>query len=86
MVRKGVVEPFLNKTLIILILKAVGPESVSQFRPISLCTVPYKVLIKVIVNWLKSIMPKIITKNQVSFVGGRHITYCTGGGTFDAYS
>lgn len=47
------VEEFFNKTPFVLILKVVGPEVVSQFCPISLCTVSYKVLIKVIANHLK---------------------------------
>lgn len=47
---------------------------VSQFRPISLCFVPYKVLIKVIVNKLKRVMPLLAAENKTSFVGGRFIT------------
>lgn len=75
MVRKGFksgeVEDFLNKTLIILIPKVSGQKNVSQFRPISLCTMPYKLLTKVLVNRLKPIMPKLIEENQTSFVEGR---------------
>lgn len=70
----GVVEHFLNKTLIVLIPKVIGAEVVTQFRPISVCTVPYKVFTKVIVNRLKPIMPMLVTENQSSFVRGRHIT------------
>ena len=40
----------LNQTLIMLIPKCDGPESLSNFRPISLCNTLYKVLTKVIVN------------------------------------
>lgn len=69
----GEVEAFLNKTLIVLIPKVLGSEVVSHFRPINLCTVPYKVLTKVIVNRLKPLMPQLVAKNQTSFVGGRHI-------------
>lgn len=74
MVRKGFkdgeIEPFLNKTLIALIPKVPGPVDVTQFRPISLCTVPYNVLSKVIVNRLKSVMPKLVAENQlVLFMG-----------------
>lgn len=46
---------------------------VTQFRPISLCTVLYNVLYKVIVNRLKPIMPILIVDNQTSFVHERHI-------------
>lgn len=77
MVRKGFeddeVKEFLNKILLVLMSKVVGPEVVTQFRMISLCTIPYKVLTKVIVNRLKPVMPKLIAENQMSFVGGRHI-------------
>lgn len=49
------------------------PESVSYFRPISLCTFPYKILSKVIGNRLKLIMPILVAENQTSFVGGKQI-------------
>lgn len=81
MVRKGFefgkIEEYLNKTLIILIPKVISPKVVSQFRPISLCSVPYKILSKVIVNRLKPLMPLmplLVTENQMSFVGGHFIT------------
>lgn len=78
MVKKGFengeIEPFLNKTLLVLIPKVKRPKVVTQFRPISLCTVPYKVLSEVIVNRLKPLMPILVVENQTSFVRGRHIT------------
>lgn len=77
MVRKGFdnkeVEAFLNKTLIVLIPKVIGLEVVSQFRHISICTFPYKLLTKLIVNWLKPVMSQFVAKNQTSFIGGHHI-------------
>lgn len=45
---RGEVELYLNKTLIVLISKVVGPELVSHFRPISLCTVPINFLLKLL--------------------------------------
>lgn len=69
----GEVEAFLNKTLVIFFLKVVGLEVISQFRPISLCMVSYKLLTKVIVNQLKPVMSHLVAKNQTSFVRGRHI-------------
>lgn len=69
----GELEEYLNKTLIILIPKVPGLEVISQFRLISLCTVPCKLLTKVFVNRLKPLLPLLIDENQASFVGGRHI-------------
>lgn len=46
----------------------------TQYRPISLCIVPYKILTKVIVNCFKLVMPLLVAKNQTSFVKERHIT------------
>lgn len=38
------VPPYLNQTLIVLILKQVKPETVGHFRPISLCNTVYKIV------------------------------------------
>lgn len=43
----------INVTHLALISKVQNPESVSQFRPISLCNYSYKVLSNVLVNRLK---------------------------------
>lgn len=51
--KSGKLEEFVNKTLIILILKIERPELVMQFKPIRLYTVPYEMLTKVLMNWLK---------------------------------
>jgi hypothetical protein len=63
----------VNTTDICLIPKIDKPEFVSQFRPISLCNVSYKVLTKVIVNRLKPLMPTIISPYQTGFVPTRSI-------------
>jgi hypothetical protein len=63
----------VNTTNICLIPKVDKPEFVSQFRPISLCNVSYKVLTKVIVNRLKPLIPLIISPYQTGFIPTRSI-------------
>ncbi|KAA3476435.1 Retrovirus-related Pol polyprotein LINE-1 [Gossypium australe] len=64
----------LNNTLIVLIPKKENPEDFSQFRPISLCFVLYKLVMKVIANRFKVIFPKLISQEQARFIVGRNIS------------
>ncbi|XP_058192210.1 uncharacterized protein LOC131309618 [Rhododendron vialii] len=63
----------LNQTLITLIPKVPNPQSVSDFRPISLCNVLYKVLTKVLVNRLRLGLGDLISQYQNGFVPTRMI-------------
>ena len=47
------------------------PESITQFRPISLCNVLFKIITKAMVGRLKGIMNKLIGPAQSSFILGR---------------
>ena len=63
----------LNETFLALNSKVKNPQLTSQFRPIGLCNVAYKVITKVIVQRLKRVLPNLISLTQVSFVPKRHI-------------
>ncbi|XVE65588.1 hypothetical protein DITRI_Ditri08aG0012200 [Diplodiscus trichospermus] len=52
----------INKTQIVLFPKK-NPESIRMFRPISLCTMVYKTISKVIMNRLKDMMADLIGSN-----------------------
>lgn len=70
----GGLDPKLNNTLITLIPKVEHPTSVKEFRPISLCSLVYKLVTKVAANRIRKVMPLLTLPFQSSFVAGRSIT------------
>ena len=70
----GVMPPGLNETFICLIPKVKSPQKITEFCPISLCNVSYKIISKVIANRMKKILADVVNESQSAFVPGRQIT------------
>ena len=70
----GVMPDGVNDAAIVLIPKVQHPESLKDYRPISLCNVLYKVVSKCLVNRLRPLLDNVISENQSAFISGRLIT------------
>ena len=64
----------VNSTSVVLIPKVPNPSKLTDFRPISLCNVIYKVISKCLVNRLRPILDDIISSEQSAFIPERMIT------------
>lgn len=70
----GVLPEAANDALIVLLAKVVKPERITQFRPVSLCNVLFKVITKIMVIRLKNVISKLIGPAQASFIPRRQCT------------
>ena len=60
-----------NDAIVVLIAKVLKPEMITQFRPISLCNVLFKIITKTMVGRLKGVISKLVGPAQSSFIPGR---------------
>lgn len=70
----GEMPPDWNITELCLLPKVQNPNHMKDLRPISLCSVVYKIVSKVMCDRLKMMLPKLISQAQGAFVGGRLIS------------
>ena len=71
---KGCVPSYLNETLVSLIPKCPNPESLSHYRPISLCNSVYKIVTKILVAWIRPLLNRLVSLVQTAFVPSRRGT------------
>ena len=67
----GAILECLYETLITLILKFQSPKTLSNYGPISLCNLAYKIVSKIVVGWIKPMPNNRISPTQAAFVLGR---------------
>ena len=65
------VPEYLNKTHVALIPKIQGPETLGNYRPISLCNTVYKIVTKILVARLRPFLDTLVSPLQAAFVPGR---------------
>ncbi|XP_019235632.1 PREDICTED: uncharacterized protein LOC109215963 [Nicotiana attenuata] len=65
---------YMTNACLVLLPKVEFPNSLTEFRPISLRNFINKIISKVIFSRLGPILPKIISANQSGFVKGRNIS------------
>ena len=69
--RSSSMPPGWNHTQICLLPKTTKAATIKEMRPISLCSVQYKIISNLLSNRLKPIMSEIISDTQGAFVAGR---------------
>ena len=63
----------VNNLFIVLIPKITNPSSVNHFRPISLCNIVYKAIVKILVSRMRPLLANLISPCQSTFISDRWI-------------
>lgn len=63
----------LNNAFLVLIPKTQAPEVFTQFHPINLCSILYKLVMKFIANKFKVVFLRIMGQELGGFIVGRNI-------------
>ena len=71
--RNGIINQSTNATIIVLLPKKSQTKKVSDFRPISLITCLYKIIVKVLSRRLRGVLYETIHSTQGAFVLGRQL-------------
>lgn len=64
----------VNKANVVMVPKKDSPETVNDYRPISVINIIPKLLSKILANRLRVVMPRLISCHQTAFIQGRQIT------------
>jgi hypothetical protein len=70
---RGEVISSINSTFLALIPKVNNPSSFSDFHPIALCNLCYKIIAKVIAKRIRPILSRSLSEEQLGFLKGRQI-------------
>jgi hypothetical protein len=70
---RGEVITSINSTFLDLIPKVNKPSYFTDYRPISLCNLCYKIIAKVIAKRLRPILSRVVSEEQLGFLKGRKI-------------
>jgi hypothetical protein len=73
MLKAGETSPFINKGQITLIPKSGDQTRLGNWRPITLLGSLYKILAKILVGRVQTVLPHVIRPNQTDFVERRLI-------------
>ena len=69
--RNGIIPSYLNETLVTLIPKCQSPETLNNYRPISLCNLVNNIISKIIMAHIRPLLADLISPIQSAFVPGR---------------